>query len=86
VGYGVIADELWLGKAQVRLASTPSASRQQILQHCREAEDWFRKCIPGFQMIRDHAPAQYGGAATLDEISRESAHCKSLLRAKGPVH
>jgi len=86
VGYGVIADELWLGKAQVRLASAPSASRQQIQQHCREAEEWFRKCIPGFQMIRDHAPAQYGGAATLDEISRESAHCKSLLRAKGPVH
>jgi eukaryotic-like serine/threonine-protein kinase len=87
VGYGIVSDELWLAKAQVRLASAPGATRQQKQQHCREAEGWFRKCIPAFEMIRDHAPAQYGGAATLDEISRESAHCKSLLGAKtAPTH
>jgi tetratricopeptide (TPR) repeat protein len=78
VGFTILDDELWLGKAQVRLASIPHTPTQRIVAQCREAETWFGKCIPGFETLRDHAPVQYGGAATLDEINRERTRCKAL--------
>ncbi len=79
VGYAILSDRLWLGKVQVRLAAFPHQSPDQISAHCRDAQAWFDKCIPGFQMIRDHAPANYGGAATLDQINGEAARCKALI-------
>ncbi len=79
VGYTVVEDELWLGKAEVLLASRRT-SKAESLQHCREAETWFGKCLPAFQAIRDHAPPQYGGAARVEEITRESVRCKQLLK------
>lgn len=81
VGYAILEDELWMGKAEVRLASAPHTPRQRVVEHCRQAETWFGKCIPGFEILRDHAPVQYGGAATLDEISRQRTRCKSLQNA-----
>ena len=58
VGFTILTDQLWLGKAQVMLASSKSASRQQAAEHCREADSWFNKCLPGFEAIRDHASPQ----------------------------
>jgi eukaryotic-like serine/threonine-protein kinase len=81
VGFAVIADELWLGKAHVLLASSRKASRQEAVQHCRDAEVWFSKCLPPFQELRDHAPPQYGGAARVDEIDRETMRCRQVLKS-----
>jgi non-specific serine/threonine protein kinase/serine/threonine-protein kinase len=81
VGFTVISDELGMGKAQVRLASSGKRSSQEVAQHCREARSWFSKCLPGFEEIRDHAPPQYGGAARVSEIESEMNKCEGLLRA-----
>jgi tetratricopeptide (TPR) repeat protein len=78
-GFAFSEDELWMGKAEVVRASH-TASQQQAAQHCREAEVWFAKCLPAFQTLRDQAPAQYGGAARVDEINRETARCKQAMK------
>ncbi len=87
VGFAVIEDELWMGKTEVVLASH-TTSKQKAAQHCREADFWFAKCLPAFQALRDHAPAQYGGAARVDEISRETARCQQVLKTGNlpPAH
>jgi hypothetical protein len=79
VGFTILTDQLWLGKVQVMLASSKSASRQQAAEHCREADSWFSKCLPGFEAIRDHASPQYGGAARVNEVTQETARCKRIL-------
>lgn len=79
VGFTILSDELWMGKVHVLLASSQSASRQQAAAHCREADVWFGKCLPGFETIRDHAPPQYGGAARVDEIHEQKARCQQSL-------
>lgn len=78
---GVIAlsDELSLGKAHVQRASSASVSRQQKVEHCREAEVWLNKCLPGYVEMRDHAPPWYGGAARVAEIKSELAKCQQTL-------
>jgi hypothetical protein len=73
---------LWLGKAHVRLASSSNVSRQDAAQHCREAQAWFDKCLPGFEDIRDHAPAQYGGAGLVADVKSEVAKCEHVLKSK----
>jgi tetratricopeptide (TPR) repeat protein len=80
LGYTVLTDELWLGKAHVRLASSVSISREQAVQHCREAQAWFNKCLPGFEEIRDHALPQYGAAERVAEIKSEIARCEQSLK------
>jgi hypothetical protein len=80
VGFTILTDQLWLGKVQVMLASSKSSSRQQAAEHCREADSWFSKCLPAFETIRDHAPPQYGGAARVNEITQETAHCNQILK------
>jgi tetratricopeptide (TPR) repeat protein len=80
LGYAVLTDELWLGKAHVRLASSTSISREQAVQHCREAQAWFSKCLPGFEEIRDHGLPGYGGAERLAEIKSEVGRCEQALK------
>ena len=80
LGVAVLTDELWLGKTHVRLASSLNMSQDQAAQHCREAEDWFRKCLPGFEEIRDHAPQWYGGAERVAEIKSEMERCQKTLK------
>jgi eukaryotic-like serine/threonine-protein kinase len=80
LGVMVLTDELWLGKTHVSLASARNISEVQAAQHCREAESWFRKCLPGFEDIRDHAPKWYGGAERVAEIKAERDRCQKTLR------
>jgi serine/threonine protein kinase len=80
VGFTILTDRLWMGKSHVLLASSRSASGQQVAAHCREADAWFSKCLPGFEAIRDHAPPQYGGAARVDEVNEEKARCQQILK------
>jgi eukaryotic-like serine/threonine-protein kinase len=80
VGFTILTDQLWLGKVQVMLASSKSASRQQAAEHCREADSWFSKCLPGFEAIRDHASPQYEGAALVNEVNQETARCKQIVK------
>lgn len=80
LGFAVLTDELWLGKAHVRLASSPSIPREQAVQHCREAQAWFNKCLPGFEEIRDHGLPRYGGAERVAEIESEMARCEQALK------
>jgi len=79
LGVTVLTDELWLGKTHVRLASSVNISQDQAAQHCREAEGWFRKCLPGFEEIRDHAPKWYGGSERVAEIKSEMDRCRKTL-------
>ena len=79
VGFTILTDRLWMGKSHVLLAAAKSASGQQVAAHCREAEAWFGKCLPGFEAIRDHAPPQYGGAARVEEVNEEKARCQQIL-------
>jgi eukaryotic-like serine/threonine-protein kinase len=76
LGFALLTDELWLGKTHVRLASSPSISREQAVQHCREAQAWFNKCLPGFEEIRDHGLPRYGGAERVAEIKSQMARCE----------
>lgn len=82
LGYAVLTDELWLGKAHVRVASSSNVSRHDAAQHCREAQAWFDKCLPGFEDIRDHAPAQYNGAGLVADVKSEVARCEHALKSK----
>ncbi|HYL11911.1 MAG TPA: serine/threonine-protein kinase [Terriglobales bacterium] len=81
VGFAVITDELWLGKAHVLLASSETTSSQMSAEHCREAESWFGKCLPAFQSVRDHAPSRYEGAERVSEIKVETARCEQILHS-----
>ena len=80
LGYAVLTDELWLGKAHVRLASSVTVSREQAMQHCGEAQAWFNKCLPGFEEVRDHGLPRYGGAERVAEIKSEIARCEQALK------
>ncbi len=79
VGFTILTDQLWMGKIHVLLAAAKSASRQQAAANCRDADSWFSKCLPGFEVIRDHAPPQYEGAARVDEINHARARCQQIL-------
>ena len=80
LGVAVLTDELWLGKTHARLASSLNMSQDQAAQHCRQAQGWFRKCLPGFEEIRDHAPKWYGGAERVAEIESEMDRCQKTLK------
>lgn len=80
LGSAVLSDELWMGKAHVQLASSTNMSTVQAAKHCREAETWFNKCLPGYQEIRDHAPKWYGGAERVAEITSEMERCHQALK------
>lgn len=80
LGSIALSDELSLGKAHVQMASSANVSRQQTLEHCREAESWLNKCLPGYVEMRDHAPPWYGGAARVREIQSELAKCQQTLK------
>ncbi len=84
VGFAVIMDEFWLGKALVQQALTTKAPNQQSTELCREAESWFNKSLPAFQLLRDHAPPEYGGAERVNEIKAETSRCDQVLKRTSP--
>ena len=75
VGFAVATDRLWLGKANVGLASSAKLSASQRSGYCRQAETWFQQCEPAFEQLRDHASKDYEGAARLAEIQHGRARC-----------
>ncbi|MBZ5571559.1 MAG: serine/threonine protein kinase [Acidobacteriia bacterium] len=81
VGYAVASDQLWMGKVGVGLASSAGVSAQQRTAYCRLADDWFRKCLPAFEQLRDHASPGYEGAARVAEIDQQRSICRAS-RAK----
>jgi hypothetical protein len=78
-GYIFASDQFWLGKAHARMASSREISARQKIEHCREAESWFQRCLPAFKLIRDHSSPSYGGAGRVSEIEKEIAHCDMIL-------
>ncbi len=78
-GYIFASDQFWLGKAHALVASSAAISARQKIEHCREAETWFEKCLPAFKLLRDHSLPSYGGAGRVSEIEKEIAHCDMIL-------
>ncbi len=74
VGFALITDQLWLGKAYVLLASSTRLSAAQRAEQCRQAQSWFQLCLPQFGALRDKAPG-YQGADKVKEIHSEMARC-----------
>jgi tetratricopeptide (TPR) repeat protein len=79
-GGTVLMDQLWLGKVHTSMAASGNLPEKEVMAQCREAQSWFAKCLPGWQELRDHAPAQYGGAERVAEIQTEKASCQHILK------
>jgi len=77
IGYILVSGQFLLGKANVMLASSQTATQQKI-EHCREASSWFQKCLPAFEFLRDHATADYNGADRVTTIQHEMTVCDAL--------
>jgi len=80
IGFIVASNQFLLGKANFMMASVKEESLQQRIDHCREANSWFQKCLPAFEILRDHAPSEYGGATHVDEINKDRLRCQSLVK------
>jgi len=78
IGYILVSGQFLLGKANVMLASSSQTATQQKIEHCREASSWFQKCLPAFEFLRDHAPADYNGAERVTTIQHEMTVCDAL--------
>jgi len=78
IGYILVSGQFLLGKANVMLASSSQTATQQKIEHCREASSWFQKCLPAFEFLRDHAPADYNGADRVTTIQHEMTVCEAL--------
>jgi tetratricopeptide (TPR) repeat protein len=78
IGYILVSGQFLLGKANVMLASSSQTATQQKIEHCREASSWFQKCLPAFEFLRDHAPADYNGADRVTTIRHEMTACEAL--------
>jgi len=77
VGYIVVSDQFFLGKAYSTMAASAGNGSQQG-EYCREAGSWFQKCRPAYEFLRDHAQESYNGADRLTEIEREANRCATL--------
>jgi serine/threonine protein kinase/tetratricopeptide (TPR) repeat protein len=77
VGYIVVSDQFFLGKAYSTMAASAGNPSQQV-EYCREAGSWFQKCRPAYEFLRDHAQESYNGADRLTEIERETNRCATL--------
>jgi serine/threonine protein kinase/tetratricopeptide (TPR) repeat protein len=80
IGFIVASNQFLLGKANFIMASATEAPLQQRTDHCREANSWFQRCLPAFEILRDHAPSEYGGATRVDEINKERLRCQALVK------
>jgi eukaryotic-like serine/threonine-protein kinase len=78
-GFIFVSDQLWLGKAHSLIASSAKTPASQKVLHCDEAEAWFQKCLPAFQLIRDRGSARYDGAGRVSEIEKEITRCNMVL-------
>jgi non-specific serine/threonine protein kinase/serine/threonine-protein kinase len=71
----VVADQFWLGKANIVAASAPQASPRQKIAHCGDALVWFRKCLPALETLRSHGGSDNSAAEQIREIQRERKVC-----------
>lgn len=76
VGFDIAMDQLWLGKVNVGLASSEKFASPKRSEYCRQADMWFEKCLPSFEQLRDHASADYAGAAHVADIQQQRELCK----------
>ncbi len=74
VGAAALADQFWLGKAHVLASMSPTASRNEKLEHCREALNWFRKCLPALESLRSSG-SDPSAAKQIQEIQRDRESC-----------
>lgn len=81
-GGTVLMDQLWLGKVHTTIAASGDLSEKEVAAQCREAQSWFAKCLPGWEELRDHAPAQYGGSERIAEIKAQAARCEQISKPK----
>ncbi len=77
VGYIVVSDQFFLGRAYSMMATSAGNASQRV-EYCREAGSWFQKCLPAYQFLRDHAQESYNGADRVTEIERETNRCPML--------
>ena len=73
-GYALISDQMSAGKAYVALALSRSGSAAERAEECRQAESWFRLCLPEFESLKNAEPL-YEGSERVDEINRERSRC-----------
>jgi len=84
VGYALASDQLWMGKVAVGLASSAKNPTERATQ-CREADSWFRMCLPAFEHLRDHASPEFEGALRVQEIERMKATCQNPTSGRSRV-
>jgi non-specific serine/threonine protein kinase/serine/threonine-protein kinase len=82
-GLAYVWDQYRLGEIHARMASSAKTLADKA-QHCKEAESWFHKCLPGFKILRDHASPQNAGASPVDDIEKQIARCERVLEKKAP--
>ncbi len=74
VGDAALADQFWLGKAHVLASMSPTASAKEKLEHCREALNWFQKCLPTLENLRSSG-SDLSAARQIEEIQRDRKNC-----------
>lgn len=73
VGAAALADKFWLGKAHVLASKSPTASANEKLEHCREALNWFGKCLPALEALR--SSGSDSAAKQIQEIQQDRKGC-----------
>jgi eukaryotic-like serine/threonine-protein kinase len=76
IGFILVSDQFWLGKANVMLAVSAHNTPAQRTAYCHEADFWFQKSLPAFEFLRDHAPSGYKGADRVNEIRSAMSRCE----------
>jgi non-specific serine/threonine protein kinase/serine/threonine-protein kinase len=75
-GYRLLLIQLWLGKAQVDLATSLKSPWAQREEHCRQAQEWFQRCLPGFDSLREKG-SDYGADQALNDIRLGTLRCQA---------
>jgi serine/threonine protein kinase len=85
-GFILASDQFWLGKAHSLFASSAKAPLGKKVEHCKEAQSWFQKCLPAFKLFRDHPKPGNGDDGRVKEIEKEIAGCSAILGKAGDAH
>jgi tetratricopeptide (TPR) repeat protein len=75
VGYTVMTDRFWLGRAHVELASDGNPSASVKADHCRQAQRWFHLCLPQYEALRDRDPQSSDATDRIHEVQQEMSRC-----------
>jgi len=85
-GFILASDQFWLGKAHSLIASSAQTPVGKKVEHCKEAQSWFQKCLPAFKLFRDHPKPGNGDDGRVKEIEKDIAGCRAILGKAGDPH